>query len=149
MGKKYLICDSARADWGKTETLLEVIEILNSPKKPHYKLIYEKPNTVKDKLCVFEGINELIAVSTLGDPNSQQADWLEEAAKTEAKIIVTASRTKGSTINVVYDIARKYGYDILWFQNFHFDNSAFVGLPQMRNIRMKEAEYIVGIIELL
>lgn len=93
MEKKYIICDYARANWGKTETLLEVISLLKG--KPQNTLINEKPNTGKDKWCHFEMKGKPVVISTLGDPNSAQPVWLEDAAKAGAKIIVTASRTSG------------------------------------------------------
>ena len=147
MEKKYIICDYARANWGKTETLLEVISLLKG--KPQNTLINEKSNTGKDKWCHFEMKGKPVVISTLGDPNSAQPVWLEDAAKAGAKIIVTASRTSGSTVNAVYDIATRYGYEVIWFQNFHFDNSTLVGLSPMVDVRMKVAEYIVSIINIL
>lgn len=147
MEKKYIICDYARANWGKTETLLEVISLLKG--KPQSTVIYEKPNTGKDKWCHFEMKGKPVVISTLGDPYSAQPAWLEDATNTGAEIIVTASRTSGSTVNAVYDIATRYGYEVIWFQNFHFDNSALVGLSSMVDVRMKLAECIVGIIDLL
>lgn len=147
MEKKYIICDYARANWGKTETLLEVISLLKG--KPQSTLIYEKPNTGKDKWCHFEMKGKPVVISTPGDPYSAQPAWLEDATNTGAEIIVTASRTSGSTVNAVYDIATRYGYEVIWFQNFHFDNSALVGLSSMVDVRMKLAECIVGIIDLL
>lgn len=154
MGNKYIICDYAKANWGKTETLLEVINILDSPSKPQYALIDEKPNTGKDRWCLFgvkdrEIKDKQVVISTLGDPYSAQPVWLEDAAKTGANVIVTASRSKGSTVNVVYDIARKYGYEIIWFQNFYFDNATLVGLLPMVDVKSKGAESIVEIIDKL
>ena len=90
-----------------------------------------------------------MVISTLGDPYSAHPVWLEDAAKTGANVIVTASRSKGSTVNIVYDIARKYGYEIIWFQNFHFDNAALDGVLPMVDIRKKDAKHIVEIIEIL
>ncbi len=147
MGNKYIICDYAKANWGKTETLLEVISLLKG--NPKITLIYEKPNTEKDKWCHFKMNGKSVVISTLGDPNSEQPIWLEDAAKTGAQIIVTASRTRGSTIDVVYDIAKKYDYEIIWFQNFHFDNPALVGLLPMADIRAKDAKCLIDFLEIL
>ena len=147
MEKKYIICDYARANWGKTETLLEVISLLKG--KPQNTLINEKPNTGKDKWCHFEMKGKPVVISTLGDPNSAQPVWLEDAAKAGAKIIVTASRTSGSTVNAVYDIATRYGYEVIWFQNFHFDNFGPYKSHPSTDIRKYEAICIVGILDLL
>lgn len=147
--KKYIICNYARAKWGKTETLLEVIYKLKSFCPSQCSLIIEKPNIGKDKWCLFDVKGKQVVVSTVGDPDSAQPEWLEDAAKNEAKIIVTASRTKGSTVNVVYSVAKRYGYEIIWFQNFHFDNPKLLGLSHMVNARKKEAEAIVQLIDIL
>ena len=148
MGKKYIICDYARANWGKTEALLEVISLLKG--KPQNTLIYEKPNTGKDKWCHLEMKGKPVVISTLGDPYSDQSLWLEDAAaKAKAEIIVTASRTSGSTVNAVYDIATRYGYEIVWFQNFHFENFGPDKSHPSTDIRKNEAICIVGILDLL
>jgi len=147
MEKKYIICDYARANWGKTETLLEVISLLKG--KPQSTLIYEKPNTGKDKWCHFEMKGKPVVISTPGDPYSAQPAWLEDATNTGAEIIVTASRTSGSTVNAVYDIATRYGYEVIWFQNFHFDNFGPDKSHPSTDIRKYEAICIVGILDLL
>lgn len=150
MIKKYIICDYARADWGKTETLLEVINILDSPSNPQFRLVDEKPHgDGKDRWCLFYGKNKKIVVSTVGDPNSVQPIWLEDAAKAGADIIITASRTSGSTVNAVYDVSTRYGYEIFWFQNFHIDNSKFSKMHPMTDVRHTAAKCIVKIINVL
>ncbi len=54
MKKKYIICDYARANWGKTETLLEVINILDDSSNPKFTLSDEKPHgDGKDRWCLF------------------------------------------------------------------------------------------------
>lgn len=147
--KKYIICNYARANWGKTETLLEVINILNSKNKPQYELIAKKTDTYKDRWCHFNNNNKHVVISTQGDPYSYQHDWLEEAAKTEAKVILTASRTKGSTVRTVYEIAKKYNYEIVWFNNFYFENQLFIGTTPAIETRKIEAEKIAEIIDIL
>ena len=147
MEKKYIICDYAKTNWGKTESLLEVISLLKE--SPQNTIIFEKPNTGKDKWCHFEVKGKPVVISTLGDPYSAQPVWLEDAAKTGAEIIVTASRTSGSTVKAVYDIATRYGYEIIWFQNFHLDNFRPDKIHPSTDVRKKEAVCIVGIIDML
>lgn len=150
MKKKYIICDYARANWGKTETLLEVINILDSPSNPQFTLVDEKPHgDGKDRWCLFCSNNKKIVVSTVGDPNSVQPIWLEDAAKAGADIIVAASRTSGSTVNAVYDVATRHGYEIIWFQNFHIDNSKILNMQPMTDVRRTAAKCIVKIIDIL
>lgn len=148
--KKYIICNYAKANWGKTETLLEVIEILKNSENfdsNQYKFINEKHDTGEDKWCHFKVKGKPVVISTLGDPYSPQLEWLTDAAETEAKVIVTASRTRGVTLNHVYSVANKYGYDVIWFESFHFDN--YVKDLPIFEIRKKEAEKIVEEIDIL
>lgn len=116
---KYIICDFARSNWGKTKTLLEVIEQL----KPIALLVDEKPIAPNDKFAIFEMNGKKIVVNTQGDPNSYQEEGLKRAVKEDAYIIVCASRTKGATEECIYKIA-KNGYEIIWFSNFFADNDS-------------------------
>ena len=138
-GKKYIICDSAKAKWGKTETLLRVISLLIKS----YPLISQKQNKGRDKWCHFQLPNFDVVVSTLGDPYSAQPIWIDDAAKTGARFIATACRTSGATVNVVKNVAMKYGYEIIWFQNFHFDNISFLNTPEINSVRDLDAQHIV------
>ena len=152
MEKKYIICDTAKSQWGKTETLLKVIDLLNR-KFPEiydskYALTSEKTSG-KDKWCHFEKSNKKVVISTLGDPYSFQPQWMKDAAITGAKVIVTACRTKRSTMNVVYNIARECGYHIIWFRNFHIANPAIIEDLSIKNVRTEEAKCIVNIIDSL
>ena len=142
--QKYIICDSARGFWGKSDTLLEVITMLSQ------YLTKEIKREGKDRLCEFDlpQIGKVV-VSTLGDPDSSQPVWLHDAIKTNARFIVTACRTSGSTVDVVYSIAHQYGYEIIWFKNFHFDSSSFYNTMEMSVVRHHEAQSIVDIIRSL
>lgn len=148
MGRqKYIICNSACANWGKSDTLLDVIATLK--KTSSYKLLCEKPNNGKDKWCYFVDEEKSVVISTLGDPNSAQPKWLEDAAKTNANVIVTACRTRGSSVNAVYDVANRYGYEIIWFNNFHCDDTKLVSLSPMVDVKNIEVNCIANIINLL
>lgn len=141
--KKFILCDYATANWGKTETLLKVIDILSE----QYNIKSSEDSNGNDKWRLFElPKHKKVVVSTQGDPKSLQADWLKSAAENEAEIIVTACRTKGSTVEKIYDISKTYGHEIIWFQNFHFDSNSFHKTKQMNIVRNREAQNIVDII---
>lgn len=112
--KKYLICDAVRADSGKTETLLKVIEKLGGDK-------VAKMIDVKDKYAIIDVDGEKVGVVTLGDPGCGLGDYLQEIADESAKIIVAASRTRGCTVDDVVRVANKNGYEVIWFNNFYFN----------------------------
>lgn len=114
---KYIVCDFARSNWGKSNTLLEVIEQL----KEKASLIVEEQIGDKDKYAVFEMNKKSIVVNTQGDPDSFQEDGLQRAIKEDAAVIVCASRTKGSTVECIYEMA-KHGYEVIWFSNFYADS---------------------------
>lgn len=138
---KYIICDFARSNWGKTKTLLEVIEQL----KTKAYLIDEIPIAPDDKFAVFEMNGEKIVVNTQGDPNSYQEEGLKRAVNENADIIVCASRIKGTSEKCIYTIAEN-GYEIIWFSNFFADNDS---LPCVSIFPEITAEAIVKLIQKL
>lgn len=120
--KKYIICDYARACWGKSATTLDVIKILDE-----CSCVTTKENgTIGESLDRYaefvtdSGIK--IAVVTQGDPDSRQEEYLGRAANEfKADVIICTARTRGETVDNVSAIA-KNGYDIIWFQNFSTNN---------------------------
>ena len=136
--RKYLICDFARSDWGKTQTLNAVIGLLKTKTKP----IVEEVIGDIDKFAIFEVKGKKIVVSTQGDPDSYQKEGLLRAVNDNADIIVCASRTKGSTVNDIYDTTNGH-YEIIWFNNFYADNKDLSYIPSLQNI---SAEAIVNLI---
>ena len=85
--------------------------------KPKALLVEERSIAPNDKFAIFEMNGKKIGVNTQGDPNSYQEEGLKRAVKEDAYIIVCASRTKGTTEECIYKIA-KNGYEIIWFSNF-------------------------------
>lgn len=114
---KHIICDFARSDWGKSQTLLHVIDFLKEEIAPKTEILIDN----YDKYAVFEINKKIIVVITQGDPNSHQEECLNNAVKENADIIVCASRTRGNTVDCIYKTAEK-GYDIIWFGNFYADD---------------------------
>ncbi len=120
--KKYIICDYARACWGKSATTLDVIKILDE-----CPCVTSKENgTIGESLDRYaefvtdSGIK--IAVVTQGDPDSRQEEYLKKASNEfNADVIICTARTRGETVDNVCAIA-KNGYDIIWFQNFSTNN---------------------------
>lgn len=135
---KYLICDLARSNWGKTQTLLKVIELLKTKAKPTVEEVIDDI----DKFAIFEINGKKIIVSTQGDPDSYQKEGLLRAISENANIIVCASRTKGSTADNIYETTNG-NYEIILFNNFYAKNKDLLCIPTLNTI---SAEVIVNLI---
>lgn len=138
---KYIVCDFARGNWGKSNTLLEVIEQL----KEKTSLIVEEQIGDKDKYAVFDMNKKRIVVNTQGDPDSYQEEGLQRAVKEDAAIIVCASRTRGTTVKCIYEVA-KHGYEVIWFSNIFADSE---DLPCVTDFPEIMADSIVKLIQKL
>ena len=64
--KKYIICDFARSDWGKTQTLLKVIDYFKDITPPKT----EEMIGDQDKYAVFKINEKTVVINTPGDPFS-------------------------------------------------------------------------------
>lgn len=106
MRKKVIICLYAPANKGKTSTIRKVYELLGGKKE-----VLESSYEISD--VVMRG-NIKIGCESLGDPDSDQKEWLEDLLKKQCDIIVTASRTKGDTVGNVDVLAEQYEYSIKW-----------------------------------
>lgn len=136
---KYMLCDYARSDWGKSQTLLKVIELLKDIANP----VIEEQIGAVDKFAVFIINEKKIVVNTQGDPDSYQEEGLARAVKEKAHVIVCASRSKGST----YDCVKEYeknDYEIIWFRNFYANND---NLPCVAYLPELMASAIVNLIK--
>lgn len=109
MKKKVVICLCASANKGKTSSIRKVYEMLGGE-----KAIIKRENN--DLLGTIIREDKIIGCSTLGDPGSDQKEWLEHLMnKHKCDVIVTASRIhKHPTIEIVKELSEKYGYSIKW-----------------------------------
>ncbi len=145
MGKKYIVCDSARSNWGKTELLTEVIRILSSKYKP---IDYHTEG--RDSYVYYKLDNgKTVFVSTLGDPGSGYLNWWQKGIDLEADIFVYACRTGGYTLNNLINLANTHHYEIIWFKNFHFEDHSYVLTPTYAMVQDLEATHICDMIHLL
>ena len=110
---KYIICDTATSDYGKTQTLLKVIDKLKQLVKP----TIERSIGLGDKFAVFNLNKKTIVVDTLGDPGTTFIEALMNAVNANANMIVCASRTAGNTMEFVNGLENE-GYEIIRFSNF-------------------------------
>ena len=116
---KAIICMQGKADIGKTQTLREVYELLDSQEKN----ILEQQN---DDICATVQMDDfLIGISTQGDPLSSQDEWILNLVHKSCDIIVCASRTKGTTVEFVKNCALQNDYSLIWSSPFVVENEKF------------------------
>ena len=65
----------------------------------------------------------MIGFSSVGDPNSAQEEDLEGMLKRDCDIVITASRTYGSTVDILERLAEQYHYRIIRYSLIYmYDN---------------------------
>lgn len=109
---KTIICLYATANCGKTKTIRSLFAKLGGD-----KILLDKS---RDIVGVVNFGNKEIGFASEGDPDSPQWENIEPLAQKKCDIIVTASRTKGDTVNNIFDIANKYGYTVVWISPLYF-----------------------------
>lgn len=114
--KKYIICDSAKAESGKSAVLNEFADRLKSCRNT--KQLDSKDLNDFDKWYLFEYQGKKICVITGGDEASLMKKWFDWALKANADVIVCASRSKGDTMHCVNKFASKGGFSIVKFSNY-------------------------------
>jgi hypothetical protein len=101
--EKTILCLYAPANSGKTSTIRLVDEMLQSRGAKSLKILSDDSDICKEYLYR----NNRIGILSLGDPGSEQSDYLKQLSDDECKIIVCASRSKGSTCDAVSKIVDK------------------------------------------
>ena len=127
--KKYIICDFARSDWGKTQTLLKVIELIKKSTPPIIEELIED----KDKYVEFVINKRIVVINPQGDPGSYQEEGLNRAVLGNADIIICASRVRGATVDNIYKYS-KSDYEVIWFSNFFADTNGLPCIPILHEI---------------
>lgn len=126
---KIIIADYGAGNLGKTSSLRVVFEKLKTT-YPGARI--EKYTDTGDIRAVFhlkEGIR--IGMETQGDPRSRMPGSMDLFVQEACDIIITACRTKGDTIQKVYELRDKHGYEIIWAQ--HIISSAGTNSPALLN----------------
>lgn len=115
---KTIIVIAGRANEGKSSTIKEVCRqlIANYP-----SIKYDKEINFKgDVLVVFSLGKVKIGVESQGDPYSRMIydDTLKFLVKEKCDIILCATRTSGSTVVKVEQIAEEFDYHKIWLSSF-------------------------------
>ena len=114
---KTIICLYAPADCGKTKTIRSLFLKLGGDRK----LLDGKHDFVSS----MNFGNKNIGFASQGDPYSSQKEDVEGLAKCGHDIIVTASRSRGGTVDNITDVAEKYGYSVVWISPFYFNDADY------------------------
>lgn len=112
-----IICLYAPADCGKTKTIRSLFLKLGGDKRALAQ--------THDFVDHVNFGNKNIGFASQGDPGSPQRENLERLYKRGCEIMVTASRTKGDTVDEVCDFANNYGYTVVWISPFYFNDAEY------------------------
>ena len=103
-----MICFWGLSEIGKTPAIKTIWQKLKNGSNPPL-------DTSSDDICDIVYLDgHKIGIESQGDPDSKQKEWIDELIKEECEIIICASRTKGSTVEIVESRAKDYGYDLIW-----------------------------------
>lgn len=83
-----------------------------------------------------------IGLESQGDPNSRMKETMDIFIEEHCDIIIAACRTKGDTINKIYEMRSKNGYGIIWAQNI-------ISGKQEYNVDLINDIYSTSILEII
>lgn len=148
--KKYTICDTNAAGYGKTTSLKGVIECIKS--KGHTPVV-DRVIDGSDEYAQFVINSVKIAVITQGDPNSHQSELLYESFVWGADVIVCAARTTGETFYNIYrtvyngNVADFSAYTKIFLRNPYHDYGITLSQSEYDTLRDVFTNEIIEMIE--
>lgn len=123
MKNRYILCDCASGDWGKSNTLKKLVDVfevnyLDFIRKEKKKGVNDK----RDIWCVFQSVktNKTIVIQTEGDYYSsfKQTEYYLKTHSVD--IFVCASKCENSNAyRAVESISHSYNMNIIRFRNYH------------------------------
>ena len=113
---KTIIVISGRGSTGKTASVIEIRKEMIE--KGGISQNFRPLGGTDDFRDIVFYNGKKIAFLSMGDPIKEHLKFLESLAKEDVDIYICASRTKGSTIDNVKQIASKYGYKIIRTSNY-------------------------------
>lgn len=133
--KKTVIAVWGTAGIGKTSTIRRVFDKLNVEGKTPDK-------TTESDICAIINLSngKRLGIESLGDPGSEQPEWIDYLVENHCDVIVCACRTKGNTADTVANLVN-YDYDTIWVSPFTSKN---LGEEALNDI---SADAIIKLIE--
>ena len=107
---KKIIALYRRSETGKTSTLNLLIELLDKNKK------IEKERLIEDRRVSISYGSKKIAVTTWGDNGFELKENIKFFEKENCDILVTATRTRGETTEILTDYAKEIDTEIIWIE---------------------------------
>ena len=107
---KKIIALYRRAETGKTSTLNLLIELLDKNKK------VEEERLIEDRRVSISYGSKKIAVTTWGDNGFELKENIKFFEKENCDILVTATRTRGKTTEILNNYAKEIDTDIIWIE---------------------------------
>ena len=107
---KKIIALYRRAETGKTSTLNLLIELLDKNKK------VEEERLIEDRRVSISYGSKKIAVTTWGDNGFELKENINYFEKENCDILVTATRTRGETTEILTDYAKEIDTEIIWIE---------------------------------
>ena len=116
MAVKYILGVFGVARRGKSETLLLLIDNFRNNKL--YSEIYFSASSGSegDRIAIYGKNGFRIGITTIGDYPTEVEKEVTKLVENQCDIIITATRTKGGTTEVVNSIAKQYNYEKIWFE---------------------------------
>lgn len=114
---KTIIALWGNADCGKTSSIIWT----------YNKLFYPESLPLGEDFFKIRDKNPYgkIGFSSLGDPGyPAHYDNLESMVKANCDIILTACRTRGTTVDNITSLAQQYGYRVIWMSPFSIAGGA-------------------------
>lgn len=112
---KTAIVNRGVGEQGKTSSIKEVYKAL---KQTYSQLIILSEIDNGDVKAIVEIDGIKIGVESQGDPYSRQGESLQNFVNVGCEIILVACRTKGDTINNVYELENNHGYRLIFAQHY-------------------------------
>ena len=107
---KKIIALYRRSKTGKTSTLNLLIELLDKNKK------IEKERLKEDRRVSISYGSKKIAVTTWGDNGFELKENIKFFEEENCDILVTATRTRGETTEILTDYAKEIDTEIIWIE---------------------------------
>jgi hypothetical protein len=133
--KKTILCLYGPANVGKTSSIRRVDEIMQSYGAKLTKVLLDEYDICTEYLFR----THKVGILSLGDPDSEQSNYLNQLAADECEVIVCASRSKGATCDAVSKIASSK-YERYWISPlYEYDNKH----PLAVDMHELNAEFII------
>ena len=114
---KTIIAVYGRANEGKSETIKKVCRLLLNS-FPNAVSFPSEINYNGDVCLTIKLDKVRIGIESQGDPNSRMVNTIGKLAEKKCDIIICATRTSGSTVNKVDEIAKNYNYKTVWLSTY-------------------------------